>query len=270
MNRESFGASVEAGQRNFANRECRGLARDAKWRRFLGGGLAILLFFGLGIGPGLLAQPAAAPADLVSGTNAATSPEAQLAALLLERTNAWQRVLQIVNRPVTAYVEAPELEATVYSPGWFHPGAIKPNFNTVDVRQSQDLAYAKSQYVTSDLNPGVVFRGQDLEFNAMTKYFYLNRSLPKRRLTEAEMVAINQLYRIIGRCEREISRLQAPPDTVNDQATTEAIDTAPAEAGLLARIQHIPQSTRLLYGGIAIGGLLVIMVVARCFKSQAE
>jgi hypothetical protein len=270
MNLESFGARVKTGQWNFANQESPGPARAARRRRALGGRLAILLFIGVEIGPGLLAQPAAAPADVVSGTNAATSPEAQLAALLLERTNAWQRVLQIVNRPVTAYVETPELEASVYSPGWFHPGAIKPNFNTVDVRQSQELAYAKSQYVTSDLNPGVVFRGQDLEFNSMTKYFYLNRSLPKRRLTEAEMVGINQLYRIIGHCEHEISQLQAPPDAANDQVATEATDTTPAEAGFLARIQRIPQSTRLLYGGIAIGGLLLIMGVARLLKNQAE
>jgi hypothetical protein len=178
--------------------------------------------------------------------------------------------LLIVNRPVTAYVETEDLRVAVYSPGWFHPGAIKPNFNTVDVRQSQELAYAKSQYVTSDLNPGVVFRGQDLEFNAMTKYFYLNRSLPKRRLTEAEMIEINQLYRVIGRCERELNQLQAPPVDPDVQATTPATDPAPDDPGFLARLQRIPQSMRLLYGGIAIGGLLLVMVVARRFNNQAE
>jgi len=43
-------------------------------------------------------------------------------------------------------------------------------------------------YVTSDLNPGVVFVGSEIEFNPMTKFFYIDRSLPKKKLTEAEML----------------------------------------------------------------------------------
>jgi len=48
----------------------------------------------------------------------------------------------------------------------------------------------------------VVFPGSQVEFNAMTKYFYEDRTLPKKRLTEAEMLDVNRLYRIIGRCEK--------------------------------------------------------------------
>ena len=39
----------------------------------------------------------------------------------------------------------------------------------------------------------------------MTKYFYEDRSLPKKRLTEVEMLEINLLYRIIGKCEEQLN-----------------------------------------------------------------
>jgi hypothetical protein len=58
------------------------------------------------------------------------------------------------------------------------------------------------------LNPGVVFLGQEVEFNAATKYFYTDRTLPKKKLSEEEMFEINRLYRIIGRCEQQIAELQ--------------------------------------------------------------
>ena len=109
------------------------------------------------------------------------------------------RVREIVNQPIKHLPRT--IEAAVFSPGWFHPGAITPDFLHVDVRQSQELPYAKFQYVTSDLNPNEMFYGDALEFNAQTKYFYTDRTLPKRRLSEDEMLEINRLYRIIGRAQ---------------------------------------------------------------------
>jgi len=44
-----------------------------------------------------------------------------------------------------------------------------------------------------------MFIGDELEFNSMTKYFYTDRTLPKKRLSDAEMNEINDLYRAIGR-----------------------------------------------------------------------
>ena len=122
--------------------------------------------------------------------------------------DAIARVREIVNQPVTALTRTPEIETATYSPGWFHEGAEKPDFNRVDVRTTQQLSYGQHKYVTSDLNPGVVFVGNELEFNPMTKYFYTDRSLPKKKLTEAEMLEINRLYRIIGHDEEELGRLQ--------------------------------------------------------------
>jgi len=121
--------------------------------------------------------------------------------------DATARVQAIVNQPVRQLARTPEMPVSVSSPGWFHAGAMKPDFATVDVRTTQDKQYEQRPYVTSDLNPDVVFVGSEIEFNPMTKFFYIDRSLPKKRLTEAEMVEINRLYRIIGACEE---KLQAP------------------------------------------------------------
>ena len=45
----------------------------------------------------------------------------------------------------------------------------------------------------------MVFVARQLEFNAATKYFCLNRSVDQKRLSQAGMLAINRLYCIIGR-----------------------------------------------------------------------
>jgi hypothetical protein len=207
-------------------------------------------------------------ASVITNANVTLSTEVQLAALELERTNAWQQVSAIVNRPVAAYARNPQIKVSISSPGWYHKGASKPDFNNVDVRQTQDLSYAKNKYVSSDLNPNMMFLGQDLEFNSATKYFYLNYSLPKRKLSETEMLKINELYRIIGRCENEMRRLQ-PPAIVAEEETTEIEATAGAEvAPQLDSIRNIPKETRILYGGIGIGLLLAVVVGLRFLKRK--
>lgn len=131
----------------------------------------------------------------------ATQPQPEtIAQLDANAAQARQRVIEIVNKPVTRLPRTDQ--ATVYSPGWFHPGAEKPDFNTVDVRSTQQLIYGSGGYATSDLNPNEMFIDGELEFNAMTKYFYTDRTLPKARLTEVEMLEINRLYRVIGRDEK--------------------------------------------------------------------
>ncbi len=116
-------------------------------------------------------------------------------------------VVAIVNQPITHLPRTAQAE--VFSPGWFHSGASKPDFNTVDVRQTQEFPYANSTYVTSDVTPDEMFIGSDLEFNAMTKVFYQDRSLPKKRLTEPEMLEINGLYRVIGHDEQALATPRA-------------------------------------------------------------
>jgi hypothetical protein len=119
-----------------------------------------------------------------------------------EIMRAEQRVIDIVNQPITHLPRSGTYG--LFSPGWFHPGATKPDFDNVDVRTTQELLYDKYDHVTSDLNPTEMFIGSELEFNAMTKYFYTDRTLPKKRLSDSEMVEINGLYRVIGRNEHAI------------------------------------------------------------------
>jgi len=133
--------------------------------------------------------------------------QAQRAALESEMKAAIEKVQFLVNQPVEPLLRVEGMQVSTYKPGWFHDGASKPDYNNVDIRKTQDISYGKNEYVTSDLNPGIVFRGSEVEFNANTKFFYTDRSLPKKRLTEAEMVEINRLYRIIGRCEEQLSKL---------------------------------------------------------------
>ena len=117
-----------------------------------------------------------------------------------ETTQAEESVSKIVNQPITHLHRFGPMK--MFSPGWFHTGAIKPDFNTVDIRATQELLYQGN--VSSDLNPTEMFVGSDLEFNKMTKYFYADLTLPKKRLSESEMIEINGLYREIGRTEQAI------------------------------------------------------------------
>jgi hypothetical protein len=195
----------------------------------------------------------------------------QIAAFQLQLTNAWQQVETIVCQPVRAYQRTPGYHISVYGPGgWFHPGAETPDFNHVDIRQSQELPYASQPWVSSDITPTMMFHGSDLEFNAMTKLFYTNRDLPKKKLTEAEMLQINSLYRTIGHCQDEIAKLQPPPtaqaaaDTDSDNGTNGAAPPA------IAAIERIPQSTRILYGSIGIGTLIVIILALRLVKKKSD
>lgn len=130
----------------------------------------------------------------VNGTN----PPASLADVKLELADAIARVREIVNQPVESLSRKPDMKVATISPGWFKPGAEKPDFDRVDVRSTQKFPYDRNEYVTSDQNPKVVYVGPGLEFNPMTKYFYTNWSVPKKKLNESEMLEINRLYRIIG------------------------------------------------------------------------
>jgi len=197
-----------------------------------------------------------------ASTSAQTNPASstQLTNIQAEMTQAMQRVRLIVNQPVTRYARQRGMSVRVFSPGWFHDGAAKPDFNNVDVRTTQERIYDQMGYVTSDLNRGVVFVGSQLEFNSMTKYFYTDRSLPKKKLTEAEMVEINRLYRIIGRSEQQLMALQNPQP---QEAAEVASDSGTTVTFSVARI---PRS-RLVYGG---GAILVVVVLYAGYRKLAR
>ena len=136
------------------------------------------------------------------------STEQQIAAVQSKMDEAVARVKAIVNQPVIHLTRTPDMSVSEFSPGWFHEGADRPDFANVDIRATQDLLYSKYPYVTSDVNPGEVFVGSDLEFNSATKYFYTDRTVPKKRLTENEMREINQLYRTIAQSTEQLDQLK--------------------------------------------------------------
>jgi hypothetical protein len=176
-------------------------------------GLLLFLLAGLSVAPPVSAQT--------------TNKQAKIDALNSEMNDAMEQVRKIVNQPVTRYVRQSGMDVAVFQPGWFHPGANTPDFNNVDVRTTQEKIYDKFGYVSSDLNPGVMFLGRELEFNSNTKYFYTDRSLPKKKLTEPEMLEINRLYRIIGHCQQQLAQFQNPepaPETTSE-STAETIET---------------------------------------------
>ena len=164
----------------------------------------------------------------------AASTEDEIAALKAQRNDAIFKVQDIVNQPITHLKRTPDMvDVGDYQDGWFHPGAITPDFDTVDVRATQQLSdYSERKYVTSPANPGEVFLGSELEFNPMTKYFYTDRSLPKKKLTEAEMLEINQQYRIIGHCNARLLAL-ADPDPPFVRLQKWILTHKPATVGIL-------------------------------------
>lgn len=158
----------------------------------------------------LIAVPTQQPSPPSPTPTQALSPQAQLAALRKEQNDAVARVRNIINQVVEPVARTPEMRVEMFGPPWFHPGATTPDFDNVDIRKTQETPYDPYPYVSSALNPGLAWVGSDLEFNSMTKFFYTDRSVPKKKLTEREMQEVNRLYRIIGRCEDQIVQMHGP------------------------------------------------------------
>jgi hypothetical protein len=182
----------------------------------------------------------------------AASAEDEIAALKAQRNDAIFKVQDIVNQPITHLKRTADmLDVGDYQDGWFHPGAITPDFDTVDVRASQQLVYSGNKYVTSPANPGEVFLSSQLEFNLMTKYFFTDRSLPKKKLTEDEMLEINQQYRIIGHCNSRLLDLANPDPPV-------------------VRIQKWIMSHKPAVVGGLVGLLVILSLIRRLRKPRFE
>ncbi len=152
-----------------------------------------------------VARPEAAPTG--ASTKALTVPE-RIAADKEEMNHAIDRVKEIVNQPALSVPIKAGMNVTWWSGTWFHPGATMPDYEKVDIGKTQQFPYSKYEYVASNLHPDIAFLGTDLEFNEMTKFFYTDRSVPKKRLTRSEMAEINRLYRVIGRCETDLRQLE--------------------------------------------------------------
>jgi hypothetical protein len=153
-------------------------------------------------------EPTRAPV----GPGQAPSVADEIAVAKKQLKDAIDKVIVIVNQPPPSVPRTPDLKVAWYGDTWFHPGATTPDFRNVDIRKTQDLSnYSRYAYVSSNMTANVAFPGDALEFNSMTKFFYQDRNLPKKRLTEAEMVEINRLYRVIALSEDQLSSLGGQP-----------------------------------------------------------
>ena len=139
----------------------------------------------------------------------AESPADRIATLKKEKDDAFFRIQDIVNQPLTHLKPTPDMVAKNFT-DWGGHDFLTPDFDTVDVRTTQQKMFDGYQYVTCNLNPGEVFIGNELEFNEMTKIFYNDFTVPKKKLTETEMLEINRLCRIIGSCNRQLDELENP------------------------------------------------------------
>ena len=112
---------------------------------------------------------------------------------------AVKRIQTIVNQVPPAVPKPPGTESWNYG---FHPGATKPDFDNTDIVSGRELW--PHDFIDMQGSPNVYYHGPDCEFNSQTKFFYTNRELPKKRLTELEIAELVRLYRFLGRCQREL------------------------------------------------------------------
>lgn len=201
---------------------------------------------------GAIAQPTNAP-----------DKDTQITALNVEMNAAIEKAKVIINQKVGALRRTPGMKVIEYKDGWFHPGATKPNFLNVDVRTSRETPYDQYPYVTSDLNAGYVFIGSHLEFNSMTKYFYTDRTVPKKKLTEAEMIEVNRLYRIIGTCERKIRLLQAPLEPIAE------VETEMTEAQPERKYEPVPKGN-YIKAAVGVSAVLGLYLIYRWFAKTSQ
>lgn len=137
----------------------------------------------------------------------AETREVMIATLQKETDAAIDRVVGIINQPISVYTRLPDSSVALF-PKWFQDGATEPDFDHVDIHKFQTFPYNRKMFVSSPLNPTEMFRSDELEFNAMTKYFYLDRTRPKKKLTNAQMDEINSLYRFIGANRKKLALLK--------------------------------------------------------------
>jgi len=133
------------------------------------------------------------------------TPAQRLASAARELREAIARVQFIINQPAPMGMRTPQMRVWEYAT-WFDAGSVKPDFGKVDVHKTQETPYDAEDYVCLKSRPELVWAGRDLEFNPMLKFFYVDRSVPKKRLTNEEMTEINLLYRSIGRLEKELNQ----------------------------------------------------------------
>jgi hypothetical protein len=131
-----------------------------------------------------------------------------------EYAAALKRATDIINQEVPGVPIVAGMKLGDWRDGpWFHPGAVTPDFLNVDIRPTQENTnYAPYDYITSNFHKGIAYPADQVAFNSNTKLLYLDRTTPKKKLTEAEMLQVNALFHIMGKCAAMMQSLgQLPP-----------------------------------------------------------
>ena len=146
--------------------------------------------------------PQATPERIAAGlrTKAARTARAEF-----DRTT--RQVQAIVNQTPPVVPKTAGAESYHYG---YHPGAEKPDYDAADSLQSKRELW-KGEFVNMDDAPGVFYRSSECEFNPQTKFFYLNRSLPKKKLSDAEYHELTRLYHLLGQQEKTVADAAPPP-----------------------------------------------------------
>jgi len=158
--------------------------------------------------------PAAAPTPVPKISNQTAQPAASVDALEAQLKDAVDHVNVIVNQPVPYVPRTQEnwSQCSYFPDAWFHPGAATPDFANADVRKTQETSnYEGYAYASSVFTPDRAYISSEIAFNSQTKMFYQDRTVPKKKLTDDEMLEINRLYRIIANCCAQLNQLGVTP-----------------------------------------------------------
>jgi hypothetical protein len=159
-------------------------------------------------------SPVAAPNPIPKASNEAAQPAGSVDSLEAQLKDAVDHVNVIVNQPVPYVPRTREnwSQCSYFPDAWFHPGAAIPDFANADVRKTQETKnYADYTYASSVFTPDRAYICSEMAFNSQTKMFYQDRTVPKKKLTDSEMLEINRLYRIIAKCCAQLNQLGVTP-----------------------------------------------------------
>jgi hypothetical protein len=162
----------------------------------------------------VVSAPVAMPTPAPRISNPSAQPSLSADAVEAQLKDAVEHVKLIVNQPVAYVPRTRENSGRCgwFGDAWFHPGAAMPDFANVDVRKTQESnAYEGNQYAGSNFTPDRAYIASEMAFNSMTKIFYEDRTVPKKKLTEEEMLEINRLYRVIAKCCAQLTQMGLTP-----------------------------------------------------------
>lgn len=161
-----------------------------------------------------------------AGTDASAKPTPlEIASIRLKRARTEDRVRALVNQPPPSLPRTVRMRVQTNAGAWYPETATAPDYANVDVRATQQKNYDGKGYLATAAAPGVVYLGDELEFNPLLNYYYVDRTLPKKKLTSAEMEQINALFREIAECDQQ---LKSPRPSSDAKTATPAASTTEA------------------------------------------